>query len=351
MGDLGLNGRFRTGGLSHAVAVNATLFDRFSTGNSIGTTARQTSNLYAPAVLPTPALGPVPRFVPSSERSFRTVAVADTISVFDERLQVTLGARYQEIDVWNYANGARTAQIKQSKTTPTVAVLIKPAQSISLYANYAKSLAIGPVAAGGSANAGTVFSPITATSCEIGAKYQASGLLGTVALFRTNNQVGVVDPATNRFGVDGDVIVKGVEANLSGTVRPGWTIIGGMTYLATEQRGTAGGVTDSKRSVGVPDVSLSLYSALDVPRLAGLSVNGRMTYLTEQFRDAANTQFIPAWTKFDIGIKYLFGDDPTLALRLTVDNVLDRRYWQSLTRGNLARGTPRTVFVSAGMAF
>jgi iron complex outermembrane receptor protein len=350
-GDIGLNGRFDTGGLSHAIAINATSFDQRSEGNSIATAQRFNSNIFAPVTLAAPPLGPMPAFIPSGEREFRTVAIADTIGAFDDRLLLTLGARYQEIDVWNYANGARTTNIKQSRTTPTVALLWKASDALSIYANYAQSLAIGPLAPGGSANSGTVFPPIVATSYEAGAKYSARGLTGTLALFRTNNQVGFVDPATNIFGINGDVVITGVEASVSGTILPGWRLIGGATYLDTAQRGTAGGLTDGNRSVGVPDLSVSLYSTLDVPGIDGLSINGRAIYQSQQFRDAANTQFIPGWTRFDAGVKYTFGDAPSFVLRLNVENLADKRYWQSLTRGNLAKAAPRTVLASLDMLF
>ena len=50
-----------------------------------------------------------------------------------------------------------------------------------------------------------------------------------------------------------------------------------------------------------------------------------------QYLDAANTQSIPAWTRFDAGVRYTFErkDGKPLALRFNVENLFDANYWSS----------------------
>lgn len=68
--------------------------------------------------------------------------------------------------------------------------------------------------------------------------------------------------------------------------------------------------------------------------------------------DVANTQQLPSWNRFDLGARYRFnaGNTP-VTLRLTVENLLNKNYWQSAAREGLTMGAPRTVLLSASTEF
>ena len=76
----------------------------------------------------------------------------------------------------------------------------------------------------------------------------------------------------------------------------------------------------------------------------------------EQYASADNTLEIPAWARFDAGVRYSFeAQGHPVALRARVENLLDDDYWAS-TGGYpganyLVQGEPRTVRVSGSTDF
>ena len=70
--------------------------------------------------------------------------------------------------------------------------------------------------------------------------------------------------------------------------------------------------------------------------------------------DAANTQSIPSWTRFDAGIRYVFErpDGKPVSLRFNVENLFDLNYWASATSSfGLSMGAPRTFLLSLSADF
>jgi hypothetical protein len=77
----------------------------------------------------------------------------------------------------------------------------------------------------------------------------------------------------------------------------------------------------------------------------GLSLNARAVYTAKQYADAANTQQLPSWTRFDLGANYLTRImDRDVTLRARVDNAFDRNYWAS------AGGYPGAGYLVLGSA-
>ena len=65
---------------------------------------------------------------------------------------------------------------------------------------------------------------------------------------------------------------------------------------------------------------------------------------------------MPAWTRFDLGARYLMDvGGKLLTLNARVDNVANRNYWASVggyaTNGYLVQGTPRTFSLTASVDF
>ena len=86
--------------------------------------------------LPSPAPA-----ITRTDTRLSSIGAADTLSFMQERLQITLGARRQQVKsaTFSGASGAQLgARYSQSATTPSVAILYKAGSRISLYANYAE---------------------------------------------------------------------------------------------------------------------------------------------------------------------------------------------------------------------
>lgn len=353
--DVGLRARALTGPVGHRFSVSAAIVDR-PFDNFSGTAATGIrSNIYAPSIAPRPFFA-TQALRPSSLSLTRSLALADTLSVFDERVLLTLGGRYQEIEAANFdRSGATTSRYARGAFTPAVGLVVKPLQNLSLYGNYIEALQQGSIAPTTAVNAGQVFPPVIGRQYEVGAKYDL-GVVGLgLAAFDITQPSAFTDPATRRFAVDGLQRNQGLEFTAFGEPLPGFRLLGGVTLLDGRLERTAGGLTDGRTAPGVPDVQLNLYGEYDLPfALArGLTLTGRVIHTGAQVYDTANTQTIPDWTRFDLGARYAWEREPgqPITLRVSVENVADLRYWAATGRGFLTPGAPRTYLLSATFDF
>jgi iron complex outermembrane receptor protein len=88
----------------------------------------------------------------------------------------------------------------------------------------------------------------------------------------------------------------------------------------------------------------------------GLALNVRGVHTASQYADLANTEVVPAWTRFDIGGRYAFDVSAhEITLRAGVNNVTNRNYWASAGgypgQGYLTVGAPRTFVFSGTFAY
>ena len=73
--------------------------------------------------------------------------LADTLSFIEDRLQLTLGVRYQEVESSNlFVPTSTLTKYKKNATTPGAAILFKATDKVSIYANYIEGLTKGDAA-------------------------------------------------------------------------------------------------------------------------------------------------------------------------------------------------------------
>jgi iron complex outermembrane receptor protein len=364
-GEIGARADLATGPVKHTLSATASAFEMKSF-NAYGLSdfAGWSSNLYRPVdvAAPSPTFftgGSLANPLLTHKSILGSFAVADTMALLDDALRVTVGLRHQRIKdySYDYTTGAQNAGYDQSANTPLAGIVYKPMKNLSLYANYAEALQQGPTASGSTViplNQGQVFAPYTSRQKEVGVKYDSGKLGMSAALFTTAQPMGYVE---NRvFGIFGEQRNRGLELSVFGMPARGLRVLGGLTLLDAEQRRTAGAVNQGKDAIGVPDTQLNLGTEWDVPGVKGLSLNARALYTSTQYADAANTQQLSSWTRFDLGANYLTRVmDRDVTLRARVDNAFGRNYWASAGgypgAGYLVLGAPRTVSVSATMDF
>lgn len=314
------------------------------------------SNIFDPVHVPKPDTSDVSHGVGrrDNETLARALAVADTLSVLDDRVLLTLGGRFQKLQNKSFDadTGRKTSDYSDTKATPAVALLVKPIEQLSLYGNYIEGLQAGPTAPVTADNAGETFAPFVAKQYEVGAKYDFGKFAVTAAAFQITQQSAFTDPETNVFDVDGEQRNRGLEFTTFGEPMDGVRLLGGITYIDGEQTKTQGGVFDGNTAVGVPELLLNLYGEYDLPFAPGLTLTGRAIYTSSQYVDRANTQQIPSWTRFDLGARYTFTiRDREITVLGAVENVTDNGYWQSSNFGSLKLGAPRTFLVSSSFTF
>jgi iron complex outermembrane receptor protein len=363
-GELGVRTMLRTGAVGHTISASASGFE-LKSDNAYATSDffnGFATNIYRPVDSAAPAAdfftgGSLANPLLTHKTILSSYALADTLSLLDDKLLVTVGVRHQRIKDYgyDYNSGSQISGYDQSANTPVAGIVYKPAKGVSLYANYIEGLQQGAVASGTDiVNIGETFAPFKSRQKEIGVKYDAGKIGMSAALFTTSQPSAFVE--NRRFGVFGEQRNRGLELSAFGTPMRGLRVLGGLTFLDATQERTAGGVNQGKDAIGVPDTQLNAGVEWDVPRVAGLTLNARTIYTSGQYADAANLQRLPSWTRLDLGASYLtqvMGRD--LTLRARIDNVTNRGYWASAGgypgSGYLVLGAPRTVVVSGTIDF
>lgn len=359
-GQVGIRGRFATGDVTHNVTAAFARWDqdlkaaRFGLGSF-------SSNLFGNAAIARPdtsrlaGIGDIPR---TTAHRYGSLVVADTLGLFDERLLLTLGGRWQVISNADFSatTGARTASYEKTRFSPAAAAVLKLSNEVSVYGNYVEALQRGASAPANAANYGETFAPAIARQIEAGVKVNWGLWTSSLAAFQISQPNGLLDPATNVFSQNGEQRNRGVEFNLAGEPVAGVRVLGGIALLDGRLTRTAGRRYDGNRAIGVPAQQLNLGIEWDTPFAKGLTLSARMIRTGRQFADAGNGQAIDGWTRFDLGARYVFepaGGRP-VTLRLAAENVFDRRYWASAASGQasgLSRGAPRTFLASTTFAF
>ncbi len=271
---------------------------------------------------------------------------------------MTLGARRQNIVVDNYNRGTFvvTAHYDESETTPVVGVIVKPTDTISLYANRIEGLAQGPVAPlTNVTNPGQVFAPFKSVQYEIGGKIAVRGLTGTIAVYQTKQPSSFLTTAPvgglSTFVVDGEQTNQGVEITANGEPTKWLRFIGGFTVNDAKITKSLNGTNDGKKAIGVPDYQVNFGVEIVPPFIKQMTLTGRVVVTGEQAINIPSTtaslQTLPSWTRFDLGARYVavVGDHP-ITFRLSAENIDDRSYWYSAFGGYLLQGSPRTVKAS-----
>jgi iron complex outermembrane receptor protein len=354
----GLNGHLNTGPVSHQLNLGLAGIwgQQRSAFETIGAASRYSTNLYdvtdKPRPSPTSFASDIsdPRIV--GKNTLRSAAVSDTLGFIDDRVLLTLGVRRQtmNVDGWNTATGARTSSYEESITTPVYGLVIKPWEHVSFYANRIEGLAKGPTPPTTAINRDETFAPVRSKQIEAGVRVDMDTYGASLGVYRIEQPASYTQNGI--FRVDGQQQNKGVELNIYGEPFDGLRLLSGATVMKTEIEGSTNGVNDGNRAVGVPRFQLNIGADWDVPGIEGAALSARMLRTGGQYLNAANTQSIPAWNRFDVGSRYAFKlDDKEITLRANLENVANKAYWASANGGYLTQGTPRTLKVSATLDF
>lgn len=138
-GEVGLRGKFDTGPVRHDWRVSASALtihqDYLYAWDFPETAANLLSNVPAPRPNYYSYIGTAPHF---STKTFSGLAVADTMSVWDGRVQFTAGVREQRVHLEQFdsTTGAKSSNYDESRLSPAFGLVVKPWQNVSFYANY-----------------------------------------------------------------------------------------------------------------------------------------------------------------------------------------------------------------------
>lgn len=353
----GLRTWLHTGPVSHEVNLAATYYYMDFT-NGGARYASSPGNLYHPTATPTPGTPTRLDSKDYTENRFSGLALSDTLGFFDDRLLLTLGLRWQRVQVDDWSDGVKgDTAYDEKKVSPSGGVLYKVTDELSVYANYMEGLSQGKIAPSTSINEDQIFPPFTSRQVEVGAKYDLGKVAFTASAFRIRQPAYETNPGSRVFGPNGKRNNRGVELTVFGEPTTGVRVLGGVMYIDSELTDTVGGAYDGNRAPATPAYNVNLGAEWDVPGVQGLTLTARGTHSSSQYLDQNNSKKIDGWERYDVGARYAFKlDDTQVTLRASVENVLDDRYWSSAgapddAEPGLTLSTPRTYLLSATLGF
>jgi iron complex outermembrane recepter protein len=368
-GDIGVRAELTTGPVGHTIVASASqVRSKSRNAYAFSNFAGFASNLYAPVDVAPPAAdfftgGDLSNPGVTERVDNASFALADMMSLLEGRLLVTVGARHQSIETRTYAYGTGTPNpaYESDALTPVLAVVYKPSDGISLYANYAEALIPGKIApqvVNGLAveNADEVLDPFIGEQFEIGAKYDAGTYGGTISVFRSTLQSELFTPnpgpapTSGIYSAGGEQENTGVELSVFGEPVEGLRLLGGATWLDAEIK------QSGRTPIGVPEFQGNINVEWDVPQVIGLTLEGRFIHTGEQQASATADFTLDSWTRLDAGVRYaadIAGRPVTLRAR--VENLADEDQWVAVGgypgANYLTLGAPRTLRLSLSTDF
>ncbi|MDN3441802.1 TonB-dependent receptor [Psychrobacter sp. APC 3279] len=368
--ELGLRGKLQTGEVAHSLVLAANLYDQeekgayaFDFGNQLATNLYNPTD-YAEVPFTSTAIfgGNLDDPKLTNEKQLQSFALADTISLFNDKLKTTVGVRHQNIKTtsYDYNTQAKTASYDESAWTPSVGIIYQPTMDWSVYGNYIESLAPGkraPLTNDNEAvtNGGQNLDPYVSEQTEVGVKYD-NGMIGSsLAVFRTDEPRAYINNS-NTFTAAGENRHQGVELTVFGSPSENMRLNAGVTYLSAKQKDTGDSALDGNRVIGVPTLQSNVNLEYDLAAVEGLTLTGDIIHTGSRYSDNANTLKVDGYTTLDLGARYrtiLAGQDVTLKGMVT--NVTGEDYWQSVggysDAGYLNAGEPTALKVSATFDF
>lgn len=349
---LHFEGGFATGGLRHEVVVGVQHSGYKSSGErnfpDIGP-----NNAYQldPQPIPAPGAWQSLEFDYEETGFFATDTVA-----FNEQFSALVGIRRGQYE--NTYPDDPASDDKVSAWSPTLALMYAPVQNIRTYLTWTRGLQDGGFANRFAANAWEPLGVQKSEQLEAGVKGEWLGgrVSGEAAIFEIEQDLATVD-ADNVDGFNGLQRHRGVEFALRGFVTNRLQAGIAAMFLDAEQVETGDPAMDGKRPQYVPDYQINVWGELAVPQVTGLSVTANARFVDAQYLDQTESFDIGGYGVLDLGARYRFkARDIDWTLRLNVENVLDKRYFESGEfyvgdAGYLGYGAPRSAIFSVALDF
>nr|WP_225776833.1 TonB-dependent siderophore receptor [Pseudomonas sp. Marseille-Q3773] len=353
-----LNGRFDALGVAHELTVGTSAQRRTLDQRPYYNEWLGTGNIYTGS----PVLAPSDKPVGASERRLDSrqygLFVSDRIS-FSEQWQTVLGAREVHLDekTWD-EKGVAGRHTRQYQLLPNAALIYKPLPDTTVYASYAKGLSAGGTAPWFASNAAEILAPTTSHQLELGVKHDWQGVSLSAALFQIRQAYQYARPdgaGSYTYVQQGQQKNTGLELGASGWVTSNLQVQASAAAIRARVQNSGTDAYEGHQAINVPRLRAALQAEYTLP-VPGLALLGGARYSASKSASQAGNVEVGGYTVFDLGSRYRLqvGGYDTV-LRLTVDNLFDKRYWRDvgdyLGDNYLFQGAPRTARLSASVSF
>lgn len=361
--EMGLRGDYRTSGVKHQLVLSTSRMDSdsSSTFNSYVPSSQDYSWSGSAIDLANPgSIGDLFDLVPwkgkgpkTSETKLSSLLLSDTLSFDEEKVQLTLGIRRQNVKIKNFnaTTGVMTSSYDEHANTPMIGLVVKPwGESVALYANYIEMLSPGQTVTNAQySNYGDILTPYKSKQHELGIKWDKGDFAHTLSLFQiTKPSLALIN---NIQSYDGKQKNRGIEWNAFGQTSENLRLLGGITYMQGElvRVATASSATTGNTPYGIPKWQVNAGLEWDTPWNKDLTLSLRAVYTGTQYLNNSNADKLPSWIRYDFGTRYKTTvNNVPVTYRLNVENLFDKHYWSGAFSDNFVTlGGPRTFKLSA----
>lgn len=353
--DATVQGKFDTGPFRHDVVIGASYqtqqneYDNsegWNDGYNLGA-----GNLYGSTLLTNDAVHIGEALYRHEVTSQNALYASDTVQL-TSRLSALLGLRYTQFrDKVYQPDQSVMSSYSANPVSPTVALMFKTDPDSTLYASYVEGLQQGGSASNLNANYPQTFGPLKSKQYEVGFKSDHRHWGANLALFRIDQGYEYTNTA-NVFVQSGTKRYDGVDASGWLQFANDWRVLGGVMWLDAKAIDVDDSSVDGKRVFAAPRFTLTGRVEYNPSYLRALTVAFGGKYVGNMAVDAANTQFVPAYTTWDLSAKYetqVGGKDVTL--RAGVNNLFNRRYWTAAWGYYVMPSATRTFVANATLEF
>lgn len=353
-----LSGHLNTAGIVHHLLLGAdaydydlyTLLSRFR-----GPKGTYALDIFNPVYGGT-ATDPAPLYENNESQQAWGIYLQDQMDL-SQNWKLLLGLRFDSYqqEIQELLKATRSDK-KGSQLSPRVGLVYEVNPQLSFYSSYSE----GFLPLSGTDYAGNSFDPEQSDSFEVGAKFVAAGITGTVALFDAKkSNILTSDPVNVGFSATlGEATSRGIELDLQGQLTDQLSAQLSYAFLNTQ---TANDMINLEWGVNVPagsrlvnipkhNASLMLTQVLalgSVESRLGLRVN----HVAKRLGDSVdNSYMLPSHTLF--GLSWAADLDQNWKAQLNLDNLFDKFYiHNSYSALWTVPGEPRSYKVSLTYAF
>ncbi|HUL88099.1 MAG TPA: TonB-dependent siderophore receptor [Pseudolabrys sp.] len=279
--------------------------------------------------------------------------VRDTIDI-TRWLQLIGGVRFDRFDESALDMNTNTNRsLINNNVSPQAAVIVKPADNVSVYGAYSVSYLPASGDQFSALNNGNIIlAPQKFVNKEVGVKWNIQPRLQFAAavydLERTN--IPLPDPNNPGFFIlSGSNRVRGFETSLNGYITNEWQSTLGYAYTdARVTSATSATIVPGNRIQLVPLNQFSWWNKCQFTPVWGAALG--VIYFSDSFASSDDTVLLPGWVRFDAALYLKINE--TWRAQLNVENIFDKGYWASADgNNNLSPGATRTIRLSATAKF
>jgi len=343
-----LLGHFKTWGLTNDLTVGVSYTSRYSVSyNQNNTTLTQKQNIYDPIELPPPVFTKPFTANPAQDSKDGDIYFYDTMTVLPQ-LKLLAGVRWVKDEE---VNGPKTST--SYVASPGYGILYDILPTTTLFASYLQGLEAGGTSPANAANPNIILAPAVSKQKEIGIRDSYfKGLSVSVSYFDITRANAVTDPVTNIFGYSGDLDYKGVEGTIAYTFLRDWTINGAVLWLDAIQNAPGQPLINGKVPESTAKWNGNVGLSYRAPWLPGLTLKAGVRGISNRPVNPQDQGYIPGYALYDAGVSYATRiAGKRVSFQLSVDNLANRRYWNSVTTGTYGIGMDTNMKFTAKIDF